>query len=91
MSFIVDHCSLTLITKEEDIKGFSCGDSDLDEFFTIDSLDYSRQLLGKTYCYKLDEYPFSPVCAFTLANASIRVSDLPNARKKKNRRVNPPR
>lgn len=42
-----------------------------------------KTVLGKTYCYKLDEDPSKIVCAFTLANASIRVDDLPNARKKK--------
>lgn len=63
--------------------GFSCGDKDLDDFFTNDCFGYSRQLLGKSYCYKLDVDPSKVVCAFTLANAGIRVDDLPNARKKK--------
>lgn len=40
-------------------------------------------MLGKTYYYQLDQEPHSIVCAFTLANAGIRVSDLPNARRKK--------
>ena len=40
-------------------------------------------MLGKTYCYRLNEDPETVVCAFTLANAGIRVSDLPNARRKK--------
>ena len=51
-------------------------------FFTNDSFAYAKELLGKTYCYKLDENPEKVVCAFTLANAGVRVSDLPNARKK---------
>lgn len=83
MSFILDRCSLYDVVEREDIAGFVCGDKDLDEFFSNDSFDYSRQLLGKTYCYKLDEDTRKIVCAFTLANAGIRVSDLPNARKKK--------
>lgn len=52
-------------------------------FFTHDCFAYDKQLLGKTYCYKLDKDPQTVVCAFTLANAGIRVSDLPNARRKK--------
>ncbi len=83
MSFILDRCSLYDVVEREDIAGFVCGDKDLDEFFANDCFDYSRQLLGKTYCYKLDEDTHKIVCAFTLANAGIRVSDLPNARKKK--------
>ena len=67
----------------EDIAGFTCGDKDLDDFFTNDCFAYTKQLLGKTYYYKLDQEPHAIVCAFTLANAGIRVSDLPNARRKK--------
>lgn len=65
------------------MEGFTCGDYDLDEFFTNDCFDYSKELLGKTYYFKMDENPKTVVCAFTLANAGVRVSDLPNARKKK--------
>ena len=83
MSFLEDKCSLFPLVKPEEIVGFSCGDSDLDEFFTRDCFAYVKELLGKTYCYKLDEDSQKVVCAFTLANAGVRVSDLPNARKKK--------
>ncbi len=83
MSFLEDKCSLYPLAKPEEIVGFSCGDTDLDEFFTRDCFAYAKELLGKTYCYKLDEDSHKVVCAFTLANAGVRVSDLPNARKKK--------
>lgn len=83
MSFLYDHCSLCELTNPEELEGFSCGDHDLDDFFTNDCFHYAKQLLGKSYCYKLDEQPNSVVCAFTLSNASIRVDDLPNARRKK--------
>ena len=83
MSFLEEKCSLFPLTTPEEIDGFSCGDSDLDEFFTRDCFAYAKELLGKTYCYKLDEDSQKVVCAFTLANAGVRVSDLPNARKKK--------
>lgn len=83
MSFLEDKCSLFPLAIPEEIEGFTCGDSDLDEFFTNDCFAYSKELLGKTYCFKMDENPQTVVCAFTLANAGVRVSDLPNARKKK--------
>lgn len=83
MSFLEDKCSLFPLAIPEEIEGFTCGDSDLDEFFTNDCFAYSKELLGKTYCFKMDENPHTVVCAFTLANAGVRVSDLPNARKKK--------
>ena len=40
-------------------------------------------MLGKTYFYTVKSVPETVVSAFTLANAGIRVSDLPNARRKK--------
>lgn len=83
MSFLSDYCSLYELTNPKDLEGFTCGDQDLDDFFTNDSFNYAKQLLGKSYCYKLDEEPSIVVCAFTLSNASIRVDDLPNARRKK--------
>ena len=83
MRFLEDNCSLFPLTSPQEIDGFSCGDSDLDEFFTRDCFAYAKELLGKTYCYKLDKDTQKIVCAFTLANAGVRVSDLPNARKKK--------
>jgi len=61
----------------------SHGDEDLDEFFVYDSMAYYKQLLGKTYVYKLRFFPNPTVAAFTLSNASVRVDDLPNSRKKK--------
>ena len=84
MSFLEDKCSLFPLLKQEEIEGFTCGDRDLDDFFTNDCFAYSKELLGKTYCFRMDTNPRVVVCAFTLANAGIRVSDLPNARKKKN-------
>lgn len=83
MSFLFEKCTLHELIVPEDIAGFSCGDEDLDSFFTTDCFAYSKQLLGKSYCYKLDSDANTVVCAFTLANAGIRVSDLPNSRKKK--------
>lgn len=83
MGFLDDNCSLHRLSNPEDVADFTCGDKDLDEFFTTDCFAYAKQLLGKTYCYKLDADPHTVVCAFTLANAGIRVSDLPNARRKK--------
>ena len=40
-------------------------------------------MLGKSYCFRLDEDSSVIVCAFTLSNDSIRVDMLPNSREKK--------
>lgn len=83
MSFLYDDCSLRDLYNQSDIAGFSCGDNDLDDFFTKDCFAFYKELLGKTYYYCLKSNPKKIVCAFTLANAGLRVSDLPNARRKK--------
>ena len=62
---------------------FDCGHPDLNDFFANDCINYSEQLLGKTYCFTWDKDPDVVVCAFTIANGSIKANDLPNARKKK--------
>jgi GNAT superfamily N-acetyltransferase len=83
MNFLENNCSLALLNEPDSVASFSCGDQDLDDFFTRDCFAYEEQMLGKTYCYRLNEAPHPIVCAFTLANAGVRVSDIPNARRKK--------
>lgn len=83
MSYLEQNCVLNRLTHSDELAGFSCGDKDLDDFFINDCFDYSKQLLGKTYYYCVENNPKEVVCAFTLANASIRVDDLPNARRKR--------
>jgi GNAT superfamily N-acetyltransferase len=56
---------------------------DLDDFFCNDVEKFDRQLLGKSFCYRLDENLSIIVCAFTLANSSIDGRNLPGSRKKK--------
>jgi len=62
---------------------FNCDNEDLNDFFTNDVLDYTSQLLGKSYCFTLDSNPKTIVAAFTISNDSIKTKFLPNARKKK--------
>ena len=83
MSVLYDECSLCELKEKSDLEGFCCEDKDLDDFFTNDCFAYAKELLGKTYFYTVKSEPTTVVCAFTLANAGIRVSDLPNARRKK--------
>lgn len=44
---------------------------------------YKKELLGKTYCFILDQDPKTIVCMFTLSNDSIRVDVIPNNRGRK--------
>lgn len=85
MSFLLDQCTLQVYDAEllGNSNPFNCGNRDLDEFFANDLLNYSDQLLGKSYCFTLDADPKVITCAFTIANDSIKTLNLPNNRKKK--------
>ena len=84
-NFSISDLSLSLLDK--DILNlslpFSCGDNDLDDFFQNNAVNFGKQLLGKTYCYRLKEDKRVIVCAFTLSNSSIDSRHLPNSRRKK--------
>lgn len=85
MAFLLDKCTLRLYDEVilQNCKPFDCGHPDLNDFFLNDVLNYSEELLGKTYCFTLDEDESEIVCSFTISNDSIKTSLLPNARKKK--------
>lgn len=85
MSWLFDNCTMIELSEDVISQGvsFTCGNPDLDDFFLKDAPLYRQQLLGKTYCFHLDNNPKEIVCAFTLANDSIRVDMLPNSRAKK--------
>jgi hypothetical protein len=85
VGFILDKCTLRLYDEVilTSCKPFDCGHSDLNDFFINGVTNYSNELLGKTYCFTLDEDPSTIVCAFTVSNDSIKTSYLPNSRKKK--------
>lgn len=84
MSFLYDKCTFKPLSDQilKSCTDFSCGNDDLDNFFRNDSLKYENELLGKSYCFVLDESPCIIVCAFTISNDSINTSTLPNNRKK---------
>lgn len=85
MSFLETHCTFTTLREIDllDRKPFVCSDQDLDEFFQKDFIKYSEELFGKTYCFTLDQNPTIIVCAFTIANDSIKARLLPRSEKNK--------
>ena len=85
MGFLLDNCKAFPHTDKMLIQSrpFSCGDKDLDDFFLYDAVKYERQLLGKSYCFRLDSDKRVVVCFFTLSNSSVEARNLPNSRKKK--------
>ena len=86
---MLEQCDFMELTKEvlQQCKGFTCKDEDITEFFTQDYADYAYQLLGKSYCFVKPETS-EIVCAFTVANSSVKVDSLPsNLRNKLNRKI----
>jgi len=84
VGFLYEKCIFRKFDKSviESCQAFTCDHKDLDDFFLNDAHDYSEQLLGKSYCFCLDEDPSIVVCAFTLSNDSIKVNSIPGSRKK---------
>ena len=86
---MLEQCDFMELTEEVFLqcKGFTCKDENITEFFTQDYADYAYQLLGKSYCFVKPETS-EIVCAFTVANSSVKVDSLPsNLRNKLNRKI----
>jgi len=85
MNFLYEKCSIMLLDSVivSNCEPFSCGDTDLDDFFYHSTDNYRKQLLGNSWCYLLDDNPKVIVSAFTLSNSGIDVRHLPRSRKKK--------
>ena len=83
MGFLDEHCLFHELTNEKITasKPFYCGNNDLDDFFHENVTKFSYNLMGKSYCFALEDDPSIIVCAFTVSNDSIRVYDLPRSRR----------
>ena len=75
-----DKCKLVRVQKDviDHCDTFTCGATDLDEFLYKDSLAYEKDLMGKTYCWLLNEDDKKIVGFVTLANAGIQTTHLQN-------------
>jgi hypothetical protein len=84
VNFIETKCSFQPFTEKliKSSDNFECENEDLNDFFLNDCINYSKKLLGKSYCFTLDEDETKIVCAFTISNDSIKVNTLPNNRKR---------
>ncbi|KAA6333950.1 hypothetical protein EZS27_017681 [termite gut metagenome] len=85
MLFLKDECFFSVLNNEvlNECKRISCGIDDLDEFFEQDVDNYTQQLLGKSYCFRLQIDSSTIVCVFTVSNSKLRVRDLPSSRKER--------
>jgi len=84
VDFLETKCSFQSFTEKliKSSDNFECDNDDLNDFFLNDCINYSKELLGKSYCFTLDQDETKIVCAFTISNDSIKVNTLPNNRKR---------
>ena len=75
-------CEMFILTDEDDISDFDCGNADLNEFFNQDAIQYRHQMLSRTCFYRYKSNG-TVVCAFSFSAGSIKTSDLPGSRRKK--------
>lgn len=80
MLSIYDDCQFAKVNRGllNNCKSFTCGDTDLDDFLYSDSLAYDRDMMGKTYCWVLNDDVTNIVGFVTLANAGIQTTHLQN-------------
>jgi hypothetical protein len=71
-------CSFHLLNKTviDECKSFTCGNDDLDDFFKNEAENYTKQLIAKSYCFRLKSDLSVMICAFTLSNSKIKVKGL---------------
>ena len=83
MGYLFDNCTISLFTEEllHSCEPFSCGDEDLDDFFSSKALEYTEFRMGKTFCFRLRSDMRKIVSMMTLSYDSIRIYDLPRSRR----------
>lgn len=64
-------CEHVRLPQGQLLEDFTCGDTDIDDFFRKESLLYEKELLSKSYCF-FDNKKNCIICAFSLSNDSIK-------------------
>ena len=75
-------CEMIILSEEQVISDFDCGNADLNDFFNREALEYKHQMLSRTYFLR-HKSSRAVVCAFSFSASSIKTADLPGSRRKK--------
>jgi len=75
-------CEMVVLSEEQSISHFDCGNEDLNDFFNRDALAYQNQMLSQT-CFFRHKKSRAIACAFSFSASSIKTADLPGSRRKK--------
>jgi len=79
---LITDCEMQLLSEEQCMTDFDCGNADLNDFFNRDAILYKQQMLSKT-CFIRHKTSGEVVCAFSFSASSIKTADLPGSRRKK--------
>jgi len=75
--FFFEEWTLEPICPSVPLKGFDCGNKDLNDFFKIDAIENEKHLLGKTYSLTRDGYEITeknpPIALICYCNGVIHV------------------
>ena len=73
-------CEFARLTEELASLPFTCGDSDLEDFFHNEAVLYAKARLGKTYCFIDNNGEATKIVAFfTVSNDSVKTTFIPKS------------
>jgi GNAT superfamily N-acetyltransferase len=75
-------CDFLVLSEEQLITDFDCGNADLNDFFNRDAVHFKNQMLARTGFFQHNETG-KVICAFSLSPNGLKALDLPNSRRKK--------
>jgi ribosomal protein S18 acetylase RimI-like enzyme len=75
-------CEPVILSPEQLISSFDCGNDDLNDFFNHDAIKYQEQMMCQVYFFRHNETG-KVVCAFSLSADSLKAAWLPGSRRKK--------
>ena len=79
---LTQDCVRLILSENQIIRDFDCGNVDLNDFFNQDALEYKRQMLSQTI-FSRHKISGKVICAFSFSASSIKTADLPGSRRKK--------
>ena len=79
---LVIDCDKFILSKDQLITDFDCGNDDLNDFFNHEAIEYKHQMLSETHFFRHKNSGLI-VCAFSFSASSIKTADLPGSRSKK--------
>jgi len=88
MISLEEECELVIVSNNEIITDFDCGNGELNDFFNHKSLLFKQQLLAMT-CFFRHKASGKIVCAFSLSPNALKAKDLPNSRQKRVKQLVP--